>query len=53
VAFSWSVVELAGDLVAVGLGEILHRSALGDVLANETVGVFVGSSLAGGYGVAK
>ena len=47
VAFSRAGVETVGDLVAVSLGEVGHRHALRQVLANEAVGIFVRAPLPG------
>ena len=40
-------VELVGGEVEVGLGECCHVGAFGEVLAQETVGVLVGTALPG------
>ena len=45
--FAGAAVELEGDLVAVGLGEVAHVAALGPVLAQKAVGVLVGAALPG------
>ena len=45
VALPGSVVQLSGDFIAPALPEMLHRSTLREVLANEPVGVLVRSSL--------
>jgi hypothetical protein len=42
-----TVVEVRGDLVADGLGEMTEGSAFGQILADESVGVFVGAALPG------
>lgn len=43
-SLSRSGVELASDSVAIGLRDVRHAFPLGKVLANQPVGVFVGSS---------
>src|SRR5256885_4256961 len=47
VPFSRAVVECRRDHIALVLGEALHGSALRQVLANESVGVFVRSPFPG------
>ena len=47
VSFSWPVVQCASDLVTVGLGEPVHGGFLGNVLAYETIRIFVGTSFPG------
>lgn len=46
-ALARSVVEAQCDFVAPSLAEVLHGAALGDVLSNEAVRVFVGAALPG------
>jgi hypothetical protein len=41
------MVEFGGDVVALALGEIAHGSSFGQVLAEEPVGILVGSALPG------
>jgi len=43
-AFPGTVVEVVGDLSAKGAGEMAKRSALREVLADESVGVLVGAA---------
>ena len=50
VAASRAVIELGGESVALPLGEQGQIGAFGEVLAQETVGVFVGPSLPGVVG---
>jgi len=45
VTFARPVVESTGDSVAALLRECLHRGALGDVLADEPVGILVRAAL--------
>jgi len=47
VAFPRSVVEGVGDLIAAALGDVLHGRSFREILANETVGVLVGTSFPG------
>src|ERR1041384_6482368 len=46
-SFSRPIVEPAGDLVALGLSERLHRSVLLNVLSDEAIGVFISAALPG------
>ena len=50
VALTRPIVERAGDGIAVCLREALHRGALGQVLANQSVRVLVGSTFPGVVG---
>jgi len=50
VALTRSVVECEGDHVAARLSDVLHRSALRQVLSNETVGVLVDAAFPGAIG---
>jgi len=52
-AFAGSVVELVGDGVEVGFGDGAEVGALGEVLAQQAVGVLVGAALPGGVRVAE
>lgn len=47
VTLPWSVVQGTGDVVAPLLCKTLHRCVLRDVLANQSVGVLVRTSLPG------
>ena len=40
-AFAWAMIESGSDLVATDLGEVGERGAFGEILADESVGVFV------------
>src|SRR5581483_7983370 len=42
-----AMVEMLSDAIAVALGEVAEVGALGQVLAEEAVGVFVGAALPG------
>jgi len=53
VAFTRSVVECEGDGVAACLIDVLHGSALRQVLSNETVGVLVNTAFPGVIGSGK
>lgn len=44
-SFSRSLVELVSDPVAFGLRGIGQAAAFGEVLSDESIGVFVGASL--------
>ena len=44
---AWAVIEAGGDGVAVRLGEMAERRALGEILADEAVGVLVGAAFPG------
>ena len=46
-SFSRPIVEPAGDLVALSLGERRHRGVLLNVLSYKAIGVFVGAALPG------
>ncbi len=43
--FPRSCVELVGNLVALGLAQLFHRSAFWPVLSQESIGVLVAASL--------
>ena len=45
--FSWPLIELAGDFVELGLGELRQVGAFWKVLAQQAIGVFVRSPLPG------
>ena len=47
ITFSRSVVEGAGDGIAAGLGDGLHRGSFWQVLADEPIRVFVGAPFPG------
>ncbi len=47
---TWSGIEFVGDDIAVVLSERGHAGALGQVLADEAVGVFVGATFPGVMG---
>ena len=42
-SFAWSVIELFGDCITGALSQGGHALALGEVLADQAVGVLVGS----------
>src|SRR5258708_28356091 len=42
-----AVVEVGGDLVAEGLGQMAEGGPLGEILADQAVGIFVGAALPG------
>ena len=44
-SFSWSVVEVLGDLVALVLGDFGHGYSFGEILPDQPVGVLVGPAL--------
>jgi len=46
-SFAGSGIEFGSNDIAVMLGERIHVNALGDVLADEAIGVFVGSAFPG------
>ena len=48
--FSGPVVDLFRDRIALVLREMTHAGELGDVLADQAVGVFVGAALPGAVG---
>lgn len=50
--FSWSLVELSGDGAELGLAEGREIDAVGQVLAQQAVGVFVGTALPRTLGIA-
>lgn len=52
-ALTGAVVEFVGDPVAVVVGDVGHVRALGDVLADQSVGVFIGSALPGVVGLGE
>ena len=52
-SFSWSFVELAGDFVELGLGELRQVGAFRKVLAQQAIGIFVRSPLPGALGVTE
>src|SRR5256885_1387180 len=45
-----TVIEVGGDLVAKGLGEMTERDCFGQILTDESVGVLVGPPLPGVVG---
>ena len=51
--FSGSFVELPGDVAELGLAEGGEIDAVGQVLAQEPVGVFVGAALPGAVRIAE
>jgi hypothetical protein len=51
--FSGSLVELPGDGAELGLAEGREIDAVGQVLAQQAVGVLVGAALPGALGVAE
>ena len=48
--FSWAAVELVLDGLDLGVGDVVEVGALGEVLADQAVGVLVGGTLSGGCG---
>ena len=51
--FSWSLVELASDGAEFGLAVQGELGSLGQVLAQQAIGVFVGAALPRALGIAK
>ena len=52
-SFSRSIVEFLDDVVQVALGEGMQVGFLGDVLAEQAVGVFVCAALPGAVGIGE
>src|SRR4051812_16425931 len=52
-ALAWPVVQLGGDVIKVVAGPHTQIGALGEVLPEQTVGVFVGAAVPGGMRVAE
>ena len=44
-SFSWSLVELVGDPIALSLRDVGQTESFGQVLSDQSVGVLVGASL--------
>jgi hypothetical protein len=52
-ALAWALVELVGDGVEFELGDLAEVGALGEVLAQQPVGVLIGAALPGGVRIAE
>ena len=48
-AFAGSPIQHHGDAGAFALGQLLHAGALGEILANEAIGVLVRAKRAASY----
>ena len=46
-SFSWSVVQIGGDVIATCLGHGAHAASLGQVLAQQSIEVLVAAALPG------
>ena len=46
-SFAWSGVEFVGDQVAIGLGDTLHGVSFLEVLADQSIGIFVRTTFPG------
>ena len=51
--FSWAAVELVLDGLDLGVGDAVEVGALGEVLADQAVGVLVGGTLPGAVGIGE